>query len=133
MLMAIAVDASAMFPNARGPAFAVVLLIVAFDQLGTRPLDRLEAARPTIRVDGIDEIRAGLQPGDRIACTDELGCLMLVGRIDRWLALDDYVRERFLVQGGDGAPAASTPACLLHFVPAICLAPTPTAPCPIAS
>jgi hypothetical protein len=27
---------------------------------------------------------------------------MLVGRIDRWLALDDYVRERFLVRSGDG-------------------------------
>jgi hypothetical protein len=65
----------------------------------------LEAARPTIHVEGIDEIRAGLQPGDRIACTDELGCLMLVGRIDRWLALDDYVRERFLVQRGDAPPA----------------------------
>lgn len=62
----------------------------------------LEAARPTIRVEGIDEIRAGLQPADRIVCTDELGCLMLVGRIDRWLALDDYVRERFLVRKGDG-------------------------------
>ncbi len=62
----------------------------------------LEAARPTIRVEGIDEIRAGLQPADRVACTDELGCLMLVGRIDRWLALDDFVRERFLVQRGDG-------------------------------
>ena len=80
--------------------------------------------RPTIHVDGIDEIRAGLQPGDRIACTDELGCLMLVGRIDRWLALDDYVRERFIVQRGDGAGrAVSTPACPPHFVPPICLIP----------
>ena len=62
----------------------------------------LEVARPTIRVAGIDEIRTGLQPNDRIASTDELGCLMLVGRIDRWLALDDYVRERFVVRRGDG-------------------------------
>jgi hypothetical protein len=103
MLMAIAVDASAIFQYARVPALAIVLLLVAFDQLGARPLDRLEAARPTIRVDGIDDIRAGLQPSDRIACTDELGCLMLLGRIDRWLALDDYVRERFIVQRSDGA------------------------------
>ena len=73
--------------------------------MGHCAVQRLDAARPTIRVDGIDEIRAGLQPGDRIACTDELGCLMLVGRIDRWLALDDYVRERFIVQRGDGAPS----------------------------
>ena len=72
--------------------------------VGIAPFERLDAARPTIRVDGIDEIRAGLQPGDRIACTDELGCLMLVGRIDRWLALDDYVRERFIVQR-DGVPS----------------------------
>jgi hypothetical protein len=63
---------------------------------------RLEAARPTIEVPGIDEIRESLQPGDRVACTDELGCLMLIGRIDAWLALDDYVRERFVVQKADG-------------------------------
>ena len=87
-----------------------------------RRFDRLDAARPTIRVDGIDDIRAGLQPGDRVACTDELGCLMLVGRIDRWLALDDYVRERFIVQRGDGVPsgvytgvpAAFRPGDLFH-------------------
>ena len=62
---------------------------------------RLEAARPTINVAGIDEIRDSLQPGDRVVCTDELGCLMLVGRIDVWLALDDFVRERFVVRNGD--------------------------------
>lgn len=118
MLMAIAVDASAIFQNARVPVFAVVLLIVAFDQWGARPLDRLEAARPTIRVDGIDEIRAGLQPGDRIACTDELGCLMLLGRIDRWLALDDYVRERFIVQRGDAAPGGVYTGVPAQFRPA---------------
>jgi hypothetical protein len=65
-------------------------------------LGRLETARPTIQVEGIDEIRDGLQPGDRVVCTDELGCLMLVGRIDAWLALDDYVRERFVVRKADG-------------------------------
>ena len=45
---------------------------------------------------------------------------MLVGRIDRWLALDDYVRERFLVRKGDGpvsgvytgVPAAFRPSDL---------------------
>ena len=82
----------------------------------------LETARPTIRVEGIEEVRAGLQRGDRVACTDELGCLMLVGRIDRWLALDDYVRERFIVQRGDrvrsgvytGVPAAFRPADLFE-------------------
>jgi len=47
---------------------------------------------------------------------------MLVGRIDRWLALDNYVRERFIVQRGNGAasgvytgvPAASRPAELFE-------------------
>ena len=81
----------------------------------------LEAARPTIHADGINEIRNNLQPTDRVVCTDELGCLMLVGRIDRWLALDDYVRERFLVRRGDapvtgvytGVPAVFRPADLL--------------------
>jgi hypothetical protein len=32
-----------------------------------------------------------------VACTDELACLLFVGRVDRWLALDDYVRERFII------------------------------------
>jgi hypothetical protein len=63
---------------------------------------RLDAARPTIHVAGIEAIRDSLQPNDRVVCTDELGCLMLVGRIDRWLALDDYVRERFLVRRAPG-------------------------------
>jgi hypothetical protein len=53
-----------------------------------------------------------------VVCTDELGCLMLVGRIDRWLALDDYVRERFLVRRTPevatgvytGVPAVMRPA-----------------------
>ena len=78
----------------------MVVAAVALDQWrGEGSLaDRLEAARPTIHVPGIDEIRESLQPNDRVVCTDELGCLMLVGRIDRWLALDDYVRERFLVR-----------------------------------
>jgi hypothetical protein len=33
---------------------------------------------------------------------------MLVGRIDRWLALDDYVRERFLVRRSDRATGVYT-------------------------
>jgi hypothetical protein len=61
-----------------------------------------------------------LQPNDRVVCTDELGCLMLVGRIDRWLALDEFVRERFLVRRSEGqatgvytgAPAVFRPADL---------------------
>ncbi|HEX8030351.1 MAG TPA: hypothetical protein VF491_17875 [Vicinamibacterales bacterium] len=121
MLMAIAVDAWAIlmtdgvparrfFSAPSRPAIAAVIAIalqVGFDQWrgAGSMLARLDAARPTIVADGIADIRTGLQPADRVVCTDELGCLMVIGRIDRWLALDDYVRERFLVRRGD-APAA---------------------------
>ena len=115
MLMAIAVDVTTL-PRV---AIAVVVMIVGIDQFRATTLD---AARPTITVEGISEIKNNLQPKDRVACTDELGCLMLVGRIDRWLALDDYVRERFLVRRGDGpvtgvytgVPAVFRPADLFE-------------------
>ena len=120
LLIAIAIDATA----TRLPrlAFAALALIVGVDQWRG---NTLEAARPTIHVAGIDEIRAALQPNDRIACTDELGCMMLVGRVDRWLALDDYVRERFVVQKADGTatgvytgvPAAFRPGDLFGANP----------------
>ena len=128
MLVAIAVDLAVMASH-RGPLLtptrlAAVLIVVAIvgDQWrgDGSPAAQLAAARPTIFERGIDEIRNGLQPTDRVACTDELGCLMLVGRIDVWLALDDYVRERFLVRRGDeevvgvytGAAAVLRPADL---------------------
>ena len=121
MLLAIVIDATALSARARVPAIAVAAILVAFDQWGVASFARLEAARPTIHAEGIDEVRAGLQPSDRVACTDELGCLMLVGRIDRWLALDDYVRERFIVQRGNapsgvytGVPAAFRPGALFE-------------------
>jgi hypothetical protein len=97
LLIAVAVDAMSI----RLPRLAIwlLLVIVAIDQWRSTTL---EAARPTIVAAGIEEIRNGLQPNDRVVCTDELGCLMLVGRIDRWLALDAYVRERFIVRRGDG-------------------------------
>ena len=104
MLIAIAIDVEVLGrARARPYRYAAVALIigaVTLDQWrGEGSLRaRLEAARPTIHIPGIEEIRDSLQPGDRVVCTDELGCLMLVGRIDRWLALDDYVRERFLVR-----------------------------------
>ena len=123
MLLAIAIDLNAIGRSKARPyafaALAFVIVAVALDQWRGEGsiVERLEAARPTIHVDGIDEIRQSLQPNDRVVCTDELGCLMLVGRIDRWLALDDYVRERFLVKrSGDrvtgvytGVPAVFRP------------------------
>ena len=105
MLIAIAVDWSAFALRASADRTGVIVVglivaAIALDQWrgAGSPVEKLEAARPTIHVAGIEEIRDSLQPGDRVVCTDELGCLMLVGRIDRWLALDDYVRERFLVR-----------------------------------
>jgi len=96
MLIAIAIDIAPV----RLAAMALIVAAIALDQWrgDGSIVERLEAARPTIHIEGIDEIRDSLQPNDRVVCTDELGCLMLVGRIDRWLALDDYVRERFLVR-----------------------------------
>ena len=124
MLMAVAVDLHALQLDERAPvrryfsdphqpvALSVIgvmvfAALIAHDQWrGAGSMSaRFHLARPTIVVDGIADVRAGLQPSDRVVCTDELGCLMLVGRIDRWLALDDYVRERFLVRRGD-APVA---------------------------
>jgi hypothetical protein len=115
MLVAIAVDVAAIVSHniARNSAAgrvvswsicALVVGAVAADQWrGDGPLRaRLEAARPTIDIDGIEKIRSSLQPGDRVACTDELACVLLVNRIDAWLALDDYVRERFVIRKGDG-------------------------------
>jgi hypothetical protein len=123
MLIAIAIDLPALLRAVGGPAIAawagvaVIAALIASDQWRHNSLD---AARPTIVDAGVGEVRSGLTPGDRVVCTDELGCLMLVGRIDRWLALDDYVRERFLVHRGDGpisgvytgVPAAFRPADL---------------------
>ena len=96
MAIAIAIDVA----SVRMAAVALIVAAIALDQWRGEGsmIERLESARPTIHVEGIDEIRDSLQPNDRVVCTDELGCLMLVGRIDRWLALDDYVRERFLVR-----------------------------------
>ena len=118
MLVAVAIDIDAVVDHLLPPvsdtvrrfALAVVVLLViglGVDQWrGTGSMsERLEAARPTINLAGIDEVRAGLLPNDRIACTDELACLLLVGRIDYWLALDDFVRERFLVKLPNGTMA----------------------------
>jgi hypothetical protein len=111
MLIAIAVDLVAILiapgvrrafsdpSRAAWAAVAAMMLLATGDQWRSQSMD---TARPTIVAEGIDEIREGLRPNDRVACTDELACLMLVGRIDRWLALDDFVRERFLVRRGDG-------------------------------
>jgi hypothetical protein len=139
MLIAIAVDLSAILAHnidatraaGRMLSWAVCALamaaVIADQWRGEGSFGaRLEAVRPTIEVPGIDEIRDRLQPGDRVVCTDELACLMLVGRIDVWLALDDFVRERFVVRKADGQlvgvytgqPAVFRPAELFDLKPA---------------
>lgn len=107
-LVAIGQHASAIWPGRIGQvtraALTGVALLVVADQWpgqGT-PAARLAVARPTIEVDGIAAFRAALRDTDRVACTDELACLLLVGRVDAWLALDDYVRERFVVMRESG-------------------------------
>ncbi len=135
MLIAIAVDVYAVLiaPMRRRAAVSarptrcrrgvIALAARSLTINGVAPIRRWRASMPRGRpfdVRSIDEIRDGLQPTDRVVCTDELGCLMLVGRIDRWLALDDFVRERFLVRRGDapvsgvytGVPAVFRPGDL---------------------
>ena len=138
MLIAVAIDVDAIADRwlppvstaSRRIAFAVVALVavaLGFDQWrGTGSVRaRLEVARPTINLAGLDEVRAGLQPSDRIACTDELACLLLVGRIDRWLALDDFVRERFLVKLPNGTMAGVYSGAPAVFRPGELFAPNP--------
>ena len=118
-LVAIGQHAAALWPGRRGQMTraaltGAALLVIADQWTGTGTLQhRLATARPTIEVAGIEEVRQTLRPGDRVACTDELACLLLVGRVDAWLALDDYVRDRFVVSQASqrvgvyaGAPAA---------------------------
>lgn len=129
MLMAIGVDLHRLY--SRSPAVPAMIGVVAMMVLVGQDqwrgagsmMARLDAARPTIHVPEIAEIRDGLQPTDRVVCTDELGCLMLVGRIDRWLALDDYVRERFLVRRGDAPVTGVYTGVRAAFRPADLFAP----------
>jgi len=91
------------YVNVPRPAYAALVALVLIVGTDQWRRNSLESARPTIATDAIANIRAELKPTDRIVCTDELGCLMAIGRIDRWLALDNYVRERFVVKKADGS------------------------------
>ena len=102
-LVAIGEHTRAIWPGRRAQVIRAVLvgaalLVIADQWRGEGPVPaRLAAARPTIDVPGIESVRASLGADDRVFCTDELACLLLIGRADTWLALDDYVRERFVV------------------------------------
>jgi hypothetical protein len=130
-LVAIGEHTRAIWPGPRAQVIRALLvgaaLLVIADQWrgeGSMPA-RLAAARPTIEVPGIDGVRASLGAGDRVVCTNELACLLLIGRVDTWLALDDYVRERFVVTRATaragvygGAPAAFSLAEAIAAAPA---------------
>jgi hypothetical protein len=90
------------------PAAVVIAIVVG--QWGRAPADTLARVRPTIVASPALATWAAEAP--LVACTDELACLLLAGRVDRWLALDDFVRERFVVRraGVDAGVYAGRPA-----------------------
>jgi len=134
MILALVIDLHAVAREQKVSfaAAALAVIVICGNQWGARWFgETLAAARPTIQIEGIENLRESIQPGDRIACTDELACLLLVGRDDAWLALDDFVRERFVVRKADdsmvgvygGAPAVFRPGEL--FTTPVSRLPTP--------
>ena len=119
MLGALAVDLAAMAAATSAGARPVVAalgalagVVVALETWGGVPpqTTRAEAARPTLV---LDALAAELQATDLVAGGDELATLAVAGRVDAWLALDGFFRERFVVMRGaqptgtyTGAPAA---------------------------
>ena len=120
MLAALTVDLAAVAGRARGrwtrlaPLVAVaVVLFVSFESWRGWAGDerRWVDARPTLDV---APLASDVLATDLVACTDELACLLAVGRADVWLALDAFFRERFIVVRSGaptgtytGAPASS--------------------------
>jgi len=123
MLAALAVDLVAVAGRIRGQgkgrrlapalAVAVVLLLVSFESWrGWAGAERRWVdARPTLDV---APLASEVLATDLVACTDELACVLAVGRADVWLALDEFFRERFIVTRSGaptgtytGAPASS--------------------------
>jgi hypothetical protein len=124
MLSALAIDLSAIVRR-RGAsrtllaAAAALVVGVGWEPWGARPRARMAEARPSIAVTDPDALKRAVAETQVVACTDELACLLFVGRVDRWLALDDYVRERFIIRRNGrelgvyaGAPVAHTLADL---------------------
>jgi hypothetical protein len=120
LLCAIGVDSAAVLQHGVGirsgrvapvlaAALAAVLTLeswagVSPDVIGAWPV------RPTFSV---ELFRGYVQPDDLVAGHDELATLTAAGRIDAWLGLDPFYRERFIVMRGaqptgtyTGAPAA---------------------------
>jgi hypothetical protein len=84
---------------------AMAAVVLTLESWGGVPTDtaRAAAARPTLV---LDSLRAEIQPGDLVAGGDELATLATAGRIDAWLALDGFFRERFVVIR-DGQPTGT--------------------------
>lgn len=104
MLTAIAIDLAAMVRRFSGMRIAAALVVAAIVGVtwGPRPTMTLAAARPTIAPPDTAQLRREAAAAPLVACTDELACLLLAGRVDRWLALDDFLRERFVVTSAAG-------------------------------
>jgi hypothetical protein len=121
MLGAVGIDLAAVVewqqprPRVGGVALGAALVIVAGIDVGTWGVDprgHLAEARPTIVAPDPARLREMMAAAPLVACTDELACLLLGGRVDRWLALDDFLRTRFVVTkaAGDVGVYAGTPA-----------------------
>ncbi len=114
MLAALAIDITAVAAYAAGRlrrvaplvAGAVVLLVSFESWRGTTGGERRSVdARPTLDVTavGVDVLAT-----DLVACTDELACLLAIGRLDAWLVLDEFFRARFVVMRADVATGTYT-------------------------
>ncbi len=126
MLAACAVDACALVQNAaRGRAALVIVptidgtMVVVESWRGPAGgEDRASQARPTIAP---TTVAAEIASDDIVATPDELTGVLAAGRVDAWLVLDEFFRERFVVLRGGrptgtytGAPAASALTPLLE-------------------
>jgi len=107
MLTAVAVDLAALRRHhRRAPlaptAAALIAATIVVTMWGVSPRAAFARARPTIVAPNPAQLRDAAATAPMVACTDELACLLLVGRVDRWLALDDFLRERFIVAKASG-------------------------------
>ncbi len=121
MLAAIAADAGALHTPARGGARTAIAVVTVSLSLAVAaeqwrgPLggeSRAGESRPTLDP---AVIAHEIQPDDLVVAHDELAGLMAAGRLDAWLVLDPFFRERFVVMRGGqptgtytGAPASDS-------------------------
>ena len=126
MLAALAVDAGAIAAARHGAArrlvaacgVVAVALVSAESWRGGSDGPPSTGARPTLLTTAAAPL---IEPTDLIAGTDELACVLVAGRVDAWLVLDEFFRERFVVMRGGratgtytGAPAAPSLLPLLE-------------------